>query len=96
LSLILLPEWSGTDKAVCVDEFFDTVGSLARIGNWSDSDKIRITVLKLTDVARVFYSSSEELKSAEITWDTFEARFLHHFRDVRPPQFHYVQHQTAC
>ena len=29
-------------------------------------------------------------------WDTFKARFLHHFRYVRPPQFHYIQHQTIC
>jgi len=76
--------------------FFGTVGSLARIGNWSDSDKIRITVLKLTDVAGAFFSSSVELKSTEVTWDTFKTRFLHQFRDVRPPHFHYVQHQTAC
>ena len=76
-------------------DFFDTVQSAAKIGNWSDSDKIRITVLKLTDVAKASYCSSVELQSADITWEAFKTRFMHRFRDVRPPQFHYVQLQSA-
>ena len=96
LSLInLIPKWSGTDKAVNVRDFFDSVESSAKVGNWTDIDKIRITVLKLTEVAKAFYWSSVELQSAEITWQAFKAKFLHRFRDFRPPHFHYLQLQSA-
>lgn len=96
LSLLgLIPKRSGSDKAVSVKDFFDTVESTAGIGNWSDSDKIRITVLKLTDVAKAFYCSSRVLQNVNVTWDAFKATFMHRFRDVRPPQFHYVQLQSA-
>jgi hypothetical protein len=96
LSLIsLIPKWSGTDKAISIHEFFDAVESTARTGNWRDSDKIIITVLKLTEVAKAFYASSVHLLRAEVTREALKAKFLHGFRDVRPEQFHYVQLQTA-
>ena len=56
---------------------------------------IRTTVLKLTEVAKEFYCSLVELQSAEITWQDFKTKFLHRFRDVRPPHFHYLQLQSA-
>jgi hypothetical protein len=71
-----IPKWSGTDKAVNVKDFFDSVESSAKVGNWTDTDKIRITVLKLTVVAKAFYWSSVELQSADITWQAFKARFF--------------------
>ena len=38
LSLInLIPRWSGTDKAVNVKDFFDSVESSAKVGNWTDT-----------------------------------------------------------
>jgi len=55
LSVIsLIPKWSGTEKSVSVMEFFESVESSAIIGNWSQFDKIQITVLKLTEVQRHF------------------------------------------
>jgi len=53
LSLIsLIPKWSRTEKSVSVKEFFEIVESSAKIRNWSEFDKIQITVLKLTEVAK--------------------------------------------
>jgi hypothetical protein len=96
LSLInFIPRWSGTDKAVNVKDFFDSVESSAKVGKWTDTDKIRITVLKLTEVAEAFYCSLVELQSADITWQDFKTKCLHRFRDVRPPHFHYLQLQSA-
>ena len=96
LSLIsLIPKWSGTEKSVSVNEFFESVESSAKIGQWSEFDKIQITVLKLTDVAKAFYSSSPELHSTDISWENFKAKFLHRFRDVRSDQYHFMQLQTA-
>jgi len=68
LSLIsLIPKWSGTQKAISVKEFFELVESSAKIGNWSHFDKIQITVLKLTEIAKAFYSSNPELHSTDFS-----------------------------
>ena len=75
LSLIsLIPKWSGTEESVSVVEFFDSVKSSAKIGNWIDFDKVQITAMKLTEVAKVFYSSNPELHSASISWEHFKAK----------------------
>ena len=96
LSLIsLIPKWSGTEKSVSVKEFFELVESSARIGNWSEFDKIQITVLKIAEAAKAFYSSSPELQNTCISWEHFEAKFLHRFRDFRSDQYHFMQLQTA-
>jgi len=69
LSLVaLVPKWGGTDKAAPLKEFFDTIESTARIGNWSNEDMVRIETLKLTDVARTFYNGSLQLQNQSITW----------------------------
>lgn len=40
LSLVALePKWAGTDKAVPLHEFFETLESTAAIGNWSQEDQ---------------------------------------------------------
>jgi len=78
LSLIsLIPKWSRTEKSVSVKEFFESVESSAIIGNWSQFDKIQITVLKLTEIAKAFYSSNSELHSTSISWENFKVKFLH-------------------
>jgi len=78
-----------------VKEFFELVESSARIGCWSEPDKIQITILKLSDVAKIFYSSNPELQKADISWENFKAKFLHRFRDVKSDQYHFMQLQTA-
>jgi len=96
LSLVsLIPKWSGTEKSVSVKEFFELVESSAKIGNWSESDKIQITVLKFTEVAKAFYSSNPELQNTGISWENFKAKFLHRFRDFRSDQYHFMQLQTT-
>jgi len=64
----LVWKWSGIYKAMSVNEFFffDTFESTAIRGNWSVSDVIRITVLKLTDLAKAFYGNCVELQGAEV------------------------------
>ena len=68
LSLIsLIPKWSRTEKSVSVTEFFESVESSVTIRNWSQFDKILNTVLKLTEVAKAFYSSNPQLHSTSIS-----------------------------
>jgi len=43
------------------------LSQLLLTGNWSVSDDIRITVFKLTDLAKDFYGSCVELQGAEVT-----------------------------
>jgi hypothetical protein len=45
-----VPKWAGTDKAVPLHEFFETSEIIARIGNCSQEDMIRIAILKLTEL----------------------------------------------
>jgi len=96
LSLIsLIPRWSGTEKSVSVKEFFELVELSVRIGCWGEFDRIQITILKLSDVARIFYSSNLELQKADISWENFKAKFLHRFRDVKSGPYHFVHLQTC-
>jgi len=75
LSLIsLIRKWSGTEKSVSVKEFFESAESSAIIGNWSDFDRIRITVPKLTEIAKAFCSSNPELHSTSISWENCKAK----------------------
>jgi hypothetical protein len=96
MSLVsVIPKWSGTEKAIPLGEFFEVIEGTAKIGNWSQIDKIQVAVLKLTDAARSFYNSASELHSSEVTWNQFKAAFHKRFRDVRSDQFHFMQLQSA-
>ena len=77
LSLIsLIPKWSGTEKSVSVKEFFESVESSALIGNWSQFAKVKITVLKLTEVAKAFYNSKPQLHSTSISRENCKDKFF--------------------
>jgi len=82
LSLVaLVPKWSGPDKAVPLHEFFKTIESTGKIGNWTQEDVVRIATLKLTDVARAFYNGTLELYDQRITWAAYKTAFHNRFRD---------------
>jgi len=96
MSLIsLIPKLSGTEKSVRVKEFFESVESSTIIGNWSNFDRIQITVLKLTEDAKAFISSNPQLYSTSISWENFKVKSLHRFRDVSSDQYRFMQLQTA-
>jgi hypothetical protein len=91
----LVPKWSGTDKAVPLHEFFETIESTGRFGNWIQEDMVRIATLKLTNVARAFYNGTLELHDQRITWAAYKTGFQNRFRDVPTEQFHFSQLQMA-
>jgi hypothetical protein len=96
MSLVtLIPKWSGTDKATPLHEFFEAIEGTSRVGNWSETDKIQVAVLKLTEVARTFYNTELSLHSSDVTWVRFKEAFYKRFKDVRTDQFHYMELQTA-
>ena len=96
LSLVsLIPKWSGNDKAVPLQQFFEAIDDAARIGAWNDADRVKIATLRLTDSARAFYNASSELHEPDVTWAMFKATFQKRFRDVRTDQYHFTQLQMA-
>jgi hypothetical protein len=96
MSLVgLIPKWPGTEKATPLAEFFEAIEGTARIGNWSDADKIQVAVLKLTDTAKAYYSSTQELHASDVKLSQFKAAFRNRFKDVRSDQFHFLQLQMA-
>jgi hypothetical protein len=96
LSVItLVPKWSGTETAIPLDEFFSSIEGAARVGQWADTDKFQVAVLKLSDVATQFYNGCSELHSTEIRWDKFKSEFRRRFRDVHNNQHNFMKLQTA-
>jgi hypothetical protein len=64
------------DRKVSVNEFFELVESSARIGNGSEFDKIQITVLKISEAAKAFYSSNPKLHNRGISWENFKGQIF--------------------
>jgi hypothetical protein len=90
-----VPKWAGTPKTAPLGEFIEAVETAARIGRWSEEDKVKLAALKLTDTAKAFYNSKPELHRQETKWETFKAALLERFRDVRSDEFHYAQLHSA-
>jgi hypothetical protein len=67
----------------------------AKIGQWSDPDKREITVLKLTDSAKLFYQGCTELHAESTTWQRFKDAFRRRYEDVHTDQYHFTKLQTA-
>jgi len=48
LSLInLVPNWTGTDGAVTLEEFIFSIENSVRIGRWEENDEVEAALLKL-------------------------------------------------
>jgi hypothetical protein len=78
LSLVaLVPKWSGADPAVPLTRFFATIEGSARIGNWTDADKVQVCSLKLTGEAAEFFWSTPELCDSTSTWEELKTNFLY-------------------
>ena len=78
LSLVsLAPKWSGSETALTIHEFFEIVEGSGKIGNWTETDQIKVCALKLTQ--RVFYSATPELRDPDVTLQEFKTHFLKRF-----------------
>jgi hypothetical protein len=96
LSLVsLVPNWSGGETALPINEFLEVTEGTTTIGNWTETDLKQVCALKLNDAARAFYSATPELRDPTISWQEFKVRFLQRFRDVRSVQYHFGQLYVA-
>lgn len=90
----LIETWSG-EGPVSVTEFFNKIDRAAKSGNWSDSDKVTVAVLKLTGIAALFLNSTEEATREDISYARFREIFVERFRIKHLDQFHYSALQNA-
>jgi hypothetical protein len=91
----LVPERSGLESAVPLEEFFDSIEGTAQIWRWEQADKLLIAVLKLTDCAKMFYNGCPELHGENATWEEFKTAFRKRFRDVHSDQCNFMKLKTA-
>lgn len=90
----LIEPWSG-EGPVSVTEFFNKVDRAAKSGNWTDTDKVTVAVLKLTGVAALFLNSTEEALREDIPYLRFREIFIERFKVKHLDQFHYSALQNA-
>lgn len=91
----LVPRWSGTPNSAPLSEFLEAVETAARIGRWSEQDKVEIATLKLSDAAKSFYNTNRHSHRQEVKWETFKSALLTRFRDVRTARYHHAQLHQA-
>jgi len=83
LSLIsLIPKWSGSETGITLEEFLSSIERSSRMGLWQDTDKLKIAILRLSDVVKQFYNGCLELHAPGVTWQKFKDVFRHRFRDT--------------
>jgi hypothetical protein len=51
----LVPKCSGEEKGTSLNVFLEADERAARLGNWSDQDKVQVAILRLHENARVFF-----------------------------------------
>ena len=90
----LIENWSG-DGPVTVTEFFNKIDRAAKSGNWTDTDKITVAVLKLTGSAALYLNSNEEATRDDTTYQRFREIFIECFKIKHLDQFHYSALQNA-
>jgi hypothetical protein len=96
LSLIsLVPKWLGLESGIPLEEFISSIEGAARVGFWEDSDRLQVTILRLTDAAKQFYNGCLEVHSQGVTWQTFKDVFMRRFCDTHTDQYHFMLLQTA-
>jgi hypothetical protein len=79
LSLVnLVQNWTGTSASCGLQEFLNSVDTIADLGNW-DEDKVRVATLKFVDTARSFYDATPELHKKDIKWTEFKKLFAERF-----------------
>jgi len=54
-----------------------------------------VAILRLADLAKIFYNGCPELHAEDATWNKFKGTLRERFRDVHMGQFHFTNLQTA-
>jgi hypothetical protein len=78
-----------------LEEFLSSIERAARDGMWEDSDIFQVTILRLSDVAKKFYSGCLVLRTEDVTWQKFKEVFRRRLHDTHTYQYHFMRLQTA-
>jgi len=65
------------------------------MGSWQDADKLEFAILRLSDVAKLFYNGCLELHALGVKWQKFKDVFRHRFCDTHTDKYHFMRLQTA-
>jgi hypothetical protein len=84
-----IPEFSGSNKSHTVYEVIDAENGAGKMGAWAEDDKIYAAKIKLTAVAKTFYTGSTYFHLENTTWESFIEISKQRFQDIMPDQFHY-------
>ena len=52
-----VPNWSGAESAIALEEILPSSEGSARIGHWWETDCLQVVILGLVDNVRTFYNS---------------------------------------
>lgn len=91
----LIENWRGDGSGIPVHAFFKKIDDAASIGNWSDSDKVRIVSLKLRGPAALYYNSCPQLQKPDLKYETLTQQFIERFKLKQLDQYHYTALQSA-
>lgn len=90
----LIESWNG-EGPVSATEFSNKIERAAKSGNWSDTDKVTVAVLKLTGAAALYLNSNDETTRDDITFQRLREIFIERFKVKHLDQFHYSALQNA-
>lgn len=91
--LSLLPSYSGNED-LSVKQFLKKIDEVSKLSNWSETEKITITKLKLTDAAAAYVNSESRINDQS----TFEeiSQFLIKRFDKHIPLASHLQNFSVC
>jgi len=76
-----VPNWSGAESAIALEEILPSSEGSARIGHWLETDCFQVVVLGLVDRGRTFYNSCPELQGEDVLWKNFGTT---HRKNLKP------------
>ncbi|KDR15261.1 hypothetical protein L798_10640 [Zootermopsis nevadensis] len=74
-----------------IPEFSGAINGAGKVVSWAGDDNIYAANIKLTGVAKTFYTGSTEFHVENTTWERFKQRL----QDIMQDQFHYLQLLTV-
>lgn len=90
----LVDVFKGDGTGPSVREFFQQIEQAACLGNWSDSDKLRVVILKSKGPAATFLTTKVELNKNP-SFKSIEKAFMERFLGKQTDQFHFMNLQHA-
>ena len=73
--IFLIPKSSGTETGIPLEVFLSGIEFSSHMGLWQGANKLETPILRLIDLAKVFYNGCLELHSPGVTWQKIKDFF---------------------